>query len=174
MEKIKVSGEQMARMVLACLGLCEIVGIDINGKETVKVVCKVKKKELLDLLNIDPLDNCPNFTDWRVEQNGEDLQTVSFCYHNCNYDCQLDELTMDMEDFEWVLDLFLDRVFHDVEYNDIDIDDSTGIVRIKVEVVTCDMEPLELDKFDMLYLVLAGMKLNIVSAKEGEYVIELH
>ena len=36
------------------------------------------------------------------------------------------------------------------------------------------MEPLELDKFDMLYLVLAGMKLNIVSAKEGEYVIELH
>ena len=174
MKKIKVSGEQMARMVLACLGLCEIVGIDINGKETVKVVCKVKKKELLDLLNIDPLDNCPNFTDWRVEQNGEDLQTVSFCYHNCNYDCQLDELTMDMEDFEWVLDLFLDRVFHDVEYNDIDIDDSTGIVRIKVEVVTCDMEPLELDKFDMLYLVLAGMKLNIVSAKEGEYVIELH
>ena len=174
MEKIKVSGEQMARMVLACLGLCEIVGIDINGKETVKVVCKVKKKELLELLNIDPLDNCPNFTDWRVEQNGEDLQTVSFCYHNCNYDCQLDELTMDMEDFEWVLDLFLDRVFHDVEYNDIDIDDSTGVVRIKVEVVTCDMEPLELDKFDMLYLVLAGMKLNIVSAKEGEYVIELH
>ena len=174
MKKIKVSGEQMARMVLACLGLCEIVGIDINGKETVKVVCKVKKKELLDLLNIDPLDNCPNFTDWRVEQNGEDLQTVSFCYHNCNYDCQLDELTMDMEDFEWVLDLFLDRVFHDVEYNDIDIDDSTGVVRIKVEVVTCDMEPLELDKFDMLYLVLAGMKLNIVSAKEGEYVIELH
>ena len=174
MKKIKVSGEQMARMVLACLGLCEIVGIDINGKETVKVVCKVKKKELLDLLNIDPLDNCPNFTDWRVEQNGEDLQTVSFCYHNCNYDCQLDDLTMDMEDFEWVLDLFLDRVFHDVEYNDIDIDDSTGFVRIKVEVVTCDMEPLELDKFDMLYLVLAGMKLNIVSAKEGEYVIELH
>ena len=174
MKKIKVSGEQMARMVLACLGLCEIVGIDINGKETVKVVCKVKKKELLELLNIDPLDNCPNFTDWRVEQNGEDLQTVSFCYHNCNYDCQLDDLTMDMEDFEWVLDLFLDRVFHDVEYNDIDIDDSTGIVRIKVEVVTCDMEPLELDKFDMLYLVLAGMKLNIVSAKEGEYVIELH
>ena len=174
MKKIKVSGEQMARMVLACLGLCEIVGIDINGKETVKVVCKVKREELLELLNIDPLDNCPNFTDWRVEQNGEDLQTVSFCYHNCNYDCQLDELTMDMEDFEWVLDLFLDRVFHDVEYNDIDIDDSTGIVRIKVEVVTCDMEPLELDKFDMLYLVLAGMKLNIVSAKEGEYVIELH
>ena len=174
MKKIKVSGEQMARMVLACLGLCEIVGIDINGKETVKVVCKVKKKELLELLNIDPLDNCPNFTDWRVEQNGEDLQTVSFCYHNCNYDCQLDDLTMDMEDFEWVLDLFLDRVFHDVEYNDINIDDSTGIVRIKVEVVTCDMEPLELDKFDMLYLVLAGMKLNIVSAKEGEYVIELH
>ena len=174
MKKIKVSGEQMARMVLACLGLCDIVGIDINGKETVKVVCKVKKKELLELLNIDPLDNCPNFTDWRVEQNGEDLQTVSFCYHNCNYDCQLDDLTMDMEDFEWVLDLFLDRVFHDVEYNDIDIDDSTGIVRIKVEVVTCDMEPLELDKFDMLYLVLAGMKLNIVSAKEGEYVIELH
>lgn len=174
MKKIKVSGEQMARMVLACLGLCEIVGIDINGKETVKVVCKVKKKELLELQNIDPLDNCPNFTDWRVEQNGEDLQTVSFCYHNCNYDCQLDELTMDMEDFEWVLDLFLDRVFHDVEYNDIDIDDSTGVVRIKVEVVTCDMEPLELDKFDMLYLVLAGMKLNIVSAKEGEYVIELH
>ena len=174
MKKIEVSGEQMARMVLACLGLCEIVGIDINGKETVKVVCKVKKKELLDLLNIDPLDNCPNFTDWRVEQNGEDLQTVSFCYHNCNYDCQLDDLTMDMEDFEWVLDLFLDRVFHDVEYNDIDIDDSTGVVRIKVEVVTCDMEPLELDKFDMLYLVLAGMKLNIVSAKEGEYVIELH
>ena len=174
MEKIKVSGEQMARMVLACLGLCEIVGIDINGKETVKVVCKVKREELLDLLNIDPLDNCPNFTDWRVEQNGEDLQTVSFCYHNCNYDCQLDDLTMDMEDFEWVLDLFLDRVFHDVEYNDIDIDDSTGIVRIKVEFVTCDMEPLELGKFDMLYLVLAGMKLNIVSAKEGEYVIELH
>ena len=174
MKKIKVSGEQMARMVLACLGLCEIVGIDINGKETVKVVCKVKKKELLDLLNIDPLDNCPNFTDWRVEQNGEELQTVSFCYHNCNYDCQLDDLTMDMEDFEWVLDLFLDRVFHDVEYNDIDIDDSTGVVRIKVEVVTCDMEPLELGKFDMLYLVLAGMKLNIVSAKEGEYVIELH
>ena len=174
MKKIKVSGEQMARMVLACLGLCEIVGIDINGKETVKVVCKVKQKELLELLNIDPLDNCPNFTDWRVEQNGEDLQTVSFCYHNCNYDCQLDDLTMDMEDFEWVLDLFLDRVFHDVEYNDINIDDSTGVVRIKVEVVTCDMEPLELDKFDMLYLVLAGMKLNIVSAKEGEYVIELH
>ena len=174
MKKIKVSGEQMARMVLACLGLCEIVGIDINGKETVKVVCKVKKKELLELLNIDPLDNCPNFTDWRVEQNGEDLQIVSFTYHNCNYDCQLDDLTMDMEDFEWVLDLFLDRVFHDVEYNDIDIDDSTGVVRIKVEVVTCDMEPLELDKFDMLYLVLAGMKLNIVSAKEGEYVIELH
>ena len=174
MEKIKVSGEQMARMVLACLGLCEIVGIDINGKETVKVVCKVKRGEPLELQNIDPLYNCPNFTDWRVEQNGEDLQTVSFCYHNCNYDCQLDELTMDMEDFEWVLDLFLDRVFHDVEYNDIDIDDSTGVVRIKVEVVTCDMEPLELDKFDMLYLVLAGMKLNIVSAKEGEYVIELH
>ena len=174
MKKIKVSGEQMARMVLACLGLCEIVGIDINGKETVKVVCKVKKKELLELQNIDPLDNCPNFTDWRVEQNGEDLQTVSFCYHNCNYDCQLDDLTMDMEDFEWVLDLFLDRVFHDVEYNDIDIDDSTGVVRIKVEFVTYDMEPLELDKFDMLYLVLAGMKLNIVSAKEGEYVIELH
>ena len=174
MKKIKVSGEQVARMVLACLGLCEIVGIDINGKETVKVVCKVKRGEPLELLNIDPLDNCPNFTDWRVEQNGEDLQTVSFCYHNCNYDCQLDELTMDMEDFEWVLDLFLDRVFHDVEYNDIDIDDSTGVVRIKVEVVTCDMEPLELDKFDMLYLVLAGMKLNIVSAKEGEYVIELH
>ena len=174
MEKIKVSGEQVARMVLACLGLCEIVGIDINGKETVKVVCKVKKKELLELQNIDPLDNCPNFTDWRVEQNGEDLQTVSFCYHNCNYDCQLDDLTMDMEDFEWVLDLFLDRVFHDVEYNDIDIDDSTGFVRIKVEFVTRDMEPLELDKFDMLYLVLAGMKLNIVSAKEGEYVIELH
>ena len=174
MEKIKVSGEQMARMVLACLGLCEIVGIDINGTEKVKVVCKVKREELLELLNIDPLDNCPNFTDWRVEQNGEDLQTVSFCYHNCNYDCQLDDLTMDMEDFEWVLDLFLDRVFCGVEYNDINIDDSTGIVRIKVEVVTCDMEPLELDKFDMLYLVLAGMKLNIVSAKEGEYVIELH
>ena len=115
MEKIKVSGEQMARMVLACLGLCEIVDIDINGKETVKVVCKVKREELLELQNIDPLDNCPNFTDWRVEQNGEDLQTVSFCYHNCNYDCQLDDLTMDMEDFEWVLDLFLDRVFHDVE-----------------------------------------------------------
>ena len=174
MKKIKVSGEQMVRMVLACLGLCEIVDIDINGKETVKVVCKVKREEPLELQNIDPLDNCPNFTDWRVEQNGEELQTVSFCYHNCNYDCQLDELTMDMEDFEWVLDLFLDRVFHDVEYNDINIDDSTGVVRIKVEVVTCDMEPLELDKFDMLYLVLAGMKLNIVSAKEGEYVIELH
>ena len=44
MEKIKVSGEQVARMVLACLGLCEIVGIDINGKETVKVVCKVKRE----------------------------------------------------------------------------------------------------------------------------------
>ena len=174
MKKIKVSGEQMARMVLACLGLCEIVDIDINGTETVKVVFKVKREEPLELQNIDPLDNCPNFTDWRVEQNGEDLQTVSFTYHNCNYDCQLDELTMDMEDFEWVLDLFLDRVFHDVEYNDIDIDDSTGIVRIKVEFVTRDMEPLELDKFDMLYLVLAGMKLNIVSAKEGEYVIELH
>ena len=79
MEKIKVSGEQMARMVLACLGLCEIIGIDINGTEKVKVVCKVKKKELLELQNIDPLDNFPNFTDWRVEQNGEDLQTVSFC-----------------------------------------------------------------------------------------------
>ena len=47
MKKIKVSGEQMARMVLDCLGLCEIVGIDINGKETVKVVCKVKREELL-------------------------------------------------------------------------------------------------------------------------------
>ena len=47
MKKIKVSGEQMARMVLACLGLCEIIDIDINGKETVKVMCKVKKKELL-------------------------------------------------------------------------------------------------------------------------------
>ena len=36
MKKIKVSGEQMARMVLACVGLCEIIDIDINGKETVK------------------------------------------------------------------------------------------------------------------------------------------
>ena len=68
MKKIKVSGEQMARMVLACLGLCEIVDIDINGKETVKVVCKVKREELLELQNIDPLDNCPNFTDWRVDR----------------------------------------------------------------------------------------------------------
>ena len=164
----------MARMVLACLGLCEIVGIDINGKETVKVVCKVKRGEPLELQNIDPLDNCPNFTDWSVERNGEDLQTVSFCYRNCNYDCQSDELTMDAEDFGWVVDLFLDRVFGNVEYNDIDIDDSTGFIRIKVDFVTCDMEPLELGKFDMQYLVLAGIKLNIVSAKDGEYVIELH
>ena len=37
MKKIKVSGEQMARMVLACLGLCEIVDIDINGTEKVNL-----------------------------------------------------------------------------------------------------------------------------------------
>ena len=174
MEKIKVSGEQVARMVLACLGLCEIIDIDINGKETVKVVCKVKREEPFELQNIDPLDNCPNFTDWSVEQNGEGLQTVSFTYHNCNYDCQFDNLTMDADDFGWVVGLYLDRVFCGVEYYNIDIDDSTGFARIKIEFVTYDLEPLDIGNYNIRYLVLAGLSLNIVSAVEGKYVIKLH
>ena len=174
MDKVKLSGERMARLLLACLGLCEIEEIYINGTETVKVVCKVKHKEHFEILNIAPLDDSPNFTDWNVEENGEDLKTLSFSYLNTKYDYMLDTLAMDAEDFGCIFKMFFSRVFGGADVNEVYIDDSTGYVEIKVEFESYDKVPLEIDRRAMKYLVMSGFTLKILSSQYGKNIIQLY
>ena len=168
MKEIKVFGEEMVILLLARLGLCEIEDIHISGEKSLQIVCKVKREEPFELINLMPLDKCPNFSNFRVEgDNG--LKTVSFSYEAIHYDFGNDSLTMDLNDYACVVSMFFENLFGEDNVEEVILGSLNYNSNFYTTVKTDNFEPLQITRHMMRTMLMTGLYINILSAEDNQY-----
>lgn len=173
MKIINVSGQRMVSLVLGRLGLCEIENIFIYGEKSVHVECRVKREEPFEPLLLMPLDNHPNFSDFRIEYCDDGTKTVSFYYNAVKYDRSNDCLTMSAKDYNCVVAMFFGILFGEETDMNIKIDSSKGFEEFIATIKPADNEPLEISRPSMRVLLMLYLNLEILSSKNGKYVIKI-
>ena len=168
MNEVKVFGEDMVILLLARLGLCEIKNIHISGEKSLQIVCKVKREEPFELLNLMPLDKCPNFSNFRVEGD-KGLKTVSFSYEAIHYDYGNDCLTMDLSDFSCVVKMFFENLFGEDNVEEVILGSLNYNSNFYTTVKTDDFEPLQINRHMMRTMLMTGLYINILSAEDNQY-----
>lgn len=168
MNEVKVFGEDMVILLLARLGLCEIKNIHISGENSLQIVCKVKREEPFELLNLMPLDKCPNFSNFRVEDNNG-LKTVSFSYEAIHYDYGNDCLTMDLTDFSCVVKMFFENLFGEDNVEEVILGSLDCPTEYYTTVKSVDNEPLLIDGNIMRTMLMTGLRISILSVEDDMY-----
>ena len=169
MKEIKVFGEDMVILLLARLGLCEIEDIHISGEKSLQIVCKVKREEPFELINLMPLDKCPNFSNFRVEKGDNDVQTVTFSYDAIHYECGNDSLTMDLNDYACVVSMFFENLFGEGNVEEVILGSLNYNSNFYTTVKTDDFEPLKINGYMMRTMLMTGLYINILSAEDNQY-----
>ena len=169
MKEIKVFGEDMVILLLARLGLCEIEDIHISGEKSLQIVCKVKREEPFELLNLMPLDKCPNFSNFRVEKGDNDVQTVTFSYDAIHYECGNDSLTMDLNDYACVVSMFFENLFGEDNVEEVILGSLDCPTEYYTTVKSVDNEPLLIDGNIMRTMLMTGLRISILSVEDDMY-----
>ena len=169
MKEIKVFGEDMVILLLARLGLCEIEDIHISGEKSLQIVCKVKREEPFELLNLMPLDKCPNFSNFRVEKGDNDVKTVTFSYYAIHYECGNDSLTMDLNDYACVVSMFFENLFGEGNVEEVILGSLNYNSNFYTTVKTDDFKPLQINRHMMRTMLMTGLFINILSAEDNNY-----
>lgn len=168
MNEVKVFGEDMVILLLARLGLCEIKNIHISGEKSLQIVCNVKREEPFELLNLMPLDKCPNFSNFRVEGD-KGLKTVSFSYEAIHYDYGNDCLTMDLTDFACVAKMFFENLFGEDNVEEVILGSLDCTTEYYTTVKSVDNEPLLIDGNVMRTMLMTGLRISILSVEDDMY-----
>ena len=169
MKEIKVFGEDMVILLLARLGLCEIEDIHISGEKSLQIVCNVKREEPFELLNLMPLDKCPNFSNFRVEKGDNDVQTVTFSYDAIHYECGNDSLTMDLNDYACVVSMFFENLFGEDNVEEVILGSLDCPTEYYTTVKSVDNEPLLIDGNIMRTMLMTGLRISILSVEDDMY-----